>query len=657
MRNRWDDEEAARFGDDPLGQRVYSSRLLGADPSLVLYGGGNTSVKTTMSDVLGEEHEVLAVKGSGWDLATIERDGFAPVRLDALRRLADLDELTDSAMVRAQRSAMLDPDAPNPSVEAIAHALIPHTFVDHTHADAIATLTHLDDASARIAEVYGDRVIVIPYVMPGFILAKAIRDAVDGVDWESLDGMILMHHGAFTFGDDARSSYERMIDVVARAEEHLGMEEVGDMVPGDEPSPSTDELHRLADARRAVSRARSGAVIAALDRSPEALAAAEAGPDAFTDAYPLTPDHVLRAKPWPMALDDRAPTECVEAYATAYVEYHARNEDGETRLDPAPRWAIWPGLGTLAFGRSVDEARAISDIARHNIAAVMVARRVSAWAALSERDVFDVEYWELEQAKLARQPAPAPLQGRVALVTGGAGGIGRACVHALRDAGAVVSSLDLTYDQELVTDPAVLTLEGNVTVAGSVRDAVEATVANFGGLDLVVSNAGSFPSSRSIEDMNDAIWDDTLALNLTAHRRVIQEATPYLRLGVDPSVVVVGSKNVPAPGPGVGAYSAAKAGLTQLSRVAALELGADGIRVNVVHPNAVFDTGIWTEEILEARAAHYGVDVETYKRQNVLGTEVTSEDVARLVIAMLGPTFAKTTGAQVPIDGGNERVI
>jgi rhamnose utilization protein RhaD (predicted bifunctional aldolase and dehydrogenase)/NAD(P)-dependent dehydrogenase (short-subunit alcohol dehydrogenase family) len=640
--------------------RVYSSRLLGSDPSLVLHGGGNTSVKTTVPDLFGEPVEVLYVKGSGWDLATIAAAGFAPVRLDVLHRMATLETLSDSDMVKHQRAAMLDPNAPNPSVEAILHAIIPSTFVDHSHADAVVTITNTPEGADRIRELYGPNMLIVPYVMPGFILAQTVYQMTRDLDWAALDGMILLNHGVFTWGEDAHTSYERHIDIVDRAESYLREHAP---VPAPKEATPREDLRTLARLRRAVSTARGAAVLAVPDTSPQTVAFSNRADVADIGTRGLlTPDHVIRTKRVPMVVDDRADDDvdaAVQAYVDEYRAYFERHTDGTlTMLDPAPRWAIWPGHGAVAFGRTPQEAAIIHDIKDHTIPAILRAEALARWEVLGEQEIFDIEYWELEQAKLKRSGAAPILQGKVALITGAASGIGRACAEELRAQGAVVAALDINPSiAELFSGDDAVGLVCDVTDADALQRAVEETVRRFGGLDIVICNAGIFPSSQTIAQMEAAAWERSMAINLTSHQRLLQVAIPYLEQGIDPAVVIVASKNVPAPGPGAGAYSVAKAGLTQLARVAALELGEAGIRVNVLHPNAVFDTGIWTPEVLAQRAANYGISVEEYKTNNVLRVEITSQDVAALACAMAGPLFAKTTGAQVPIDGGNERVI
>jgi NAD(P)-dependent dehydrogenase (short-subunit alcohol dehydrogenase family) len=505
-----------------------------------------------------------------------------------------------------------------------------------------------------VRALYGERWLIVPYVMPGFVLARTVYEMTAGLDWSRYDGMILLHHGVFTFADDARASYEAMIAMVAQAEDYLAQVAALPALP-DAYQMTADDRLKLATLRRRVSRARGSAQLALADLSPQARLFAQQSPEIATRG-PLTPDHVIRTKR--IALTGVQDTD-VDAYEESYRAYFAQHASAGLRmLDAAPRWGVWQDRGTLAFGSTVGEVRITADIVQHTTGAILRAEALGGWRALSAREIFEVEYWELEQAKLKKVSAPAALQGKIALVTGAASGIGRACAEALHARGAAVVALDISPAvTEIFGKAGYLPLVVDLMDDGAVRAAVDQAVERFGGLDLLVSNAGFFPPSRSIRDMDAAQWERSMALNVTSHQRLLQACIPYLEVGIDAAVVLVASKNVPAPGPGASAYSSAKAALTQLGRVAALELGKAGIRVNMVHPNQVFDTALWTPDILAARAKHYGVSVEEYKRQNVLGVEITSADVAELVCAMLGKPFARTTGAQVPIDGGNERVI
>ena len=415
MKSKWDVQEAAALENDLLALRVYSSRLLGQEPDLVLHGGGNTSVKVHETDFFGEEVEVLYVKGSGWDLGTIEKAGFSPVRLDVLQRLATFETLSDSDIVKQQRLALLDPDAPNPSVEATLHAVIPKRFVDHSHADAAVTLTNTPDANRLVEEVYGDRVLVVPYVMPGFTLARAVFEQTRDADWDALDGLLLLNHGLFTFADDARESYEAMLELATLAEAYL---EKNAPLTSSSP-PNSPDLTELARLRLEVSKAAEKPFIGAFDTSPEAVALATA-PDveAIATRGPLTPDHVIRTKPKPLVVIGDI-EKAVAEYVQDYRAYFQRHADGETMLDPAPRWVILKGIGAVYLDKDVKGAHVVRDIARHTSGAILRAEKLGGWQTLGEEDLFEMEYWELEQAKLAKAKAALPFAGRVALVTGG----------------------------------------------------------------------------------------------------------------------------------------------------------------------------------------------------------------------------------------------
>jgi rhamnose utilization protein RhaD (predicted bifunctional aldolase and dehydrogenase)/NAD(P)-dependent dehydrogenase (short-subunit alcohol dehydrogenase family) len=657
MKSLWNDKEAAPFQND-LGLRVYTSRLLGRDKTLVLHGGGNTSVKITEKNLLGEEEALLYVKGSGWDLEFIEAAGFSPVRMDHLLRLAKLPQLSDPQMVNELRTHMTRASAPTPSVEAILHAILPHKYVDHTHADAVITVTNTAKGRERIREIYGDSVVVIPYVMPGFDLARLCAEEFSKQAGKNTIGMVLMNHGIFSFGETARQSYERMIELVARAEDYLAKHESWQL-PAATEKPSPGPLRReIAELRSTLSATAGFPVIVAAHEDAASLAfARRADITTISQQGPATPDHVIRTKRVPMIGRD------VKAYVEAYKKYfneHApKARESKTMLDPAPRVILDRDFGVATVGRSAKDVAITHDIYVHTQEIIQRATTLGGWQALPAKDIFDVEYWDLEQAKLKGGGKPPVFAGEVALVTGAASGIGKACVDSLLARGAAVVGLDINPAiTGLFSRPDYLGLVCDVTDEKQLTDALEKTVRAFGGLDMLILNAGIFPPGCRIEALATAEWQKVLRINLDSNLVLMREAHALLKLAPHGGrVVVIGSKNVPAPGPGAAAYSASKAALNQLARVAALEWGADNIRINSLHPNAVFDTGIWTDEVLQARAKHYGLTVEQYKKNNVLKTEVTSRDVAELAAEMCGPLFAKTTAAQVPVDGGNERVI
>ncbi len=658
MLNRWGEEQAeAAAQDGPVGLRVYSSRLLGEETDLVLHGGGNTSVKGELENVFGETEPVLFVKGSGWDLRTIEAPGFPPVRLEYLRRLGQLDELSDTDMVRHLRLALLDPTGPTPSIEAILHALIPLRYVDHTHADAVVTISNTPGGEKALKEIYGDEVLILPYIMPGFVLAQQVAAATSGLDWSKLRGIVLMHHGIFTFSDDARTSYDNMVELVSRAEEYLARH-APDAQKRAAYHPTQQDCRELSRLRREAGELLGAPCLLRLDHSEEATGfAARKDSGDLARGGPLTPDHTIHAKAF-AAVFDKEPASELGAFVQEYQQYFDDNAaTGHQRLDTMPRYGLWRGKGMVYLAGNNKRLGIVTDISRHTIKAMQQGDALGGWQALPRKELFEVEYWELEQAKLKSAGRAAEFEGKVVLVSGAASGIGRAAVEQLQQQGACVVALDVAEAVIELDGDRVLAIRCDITEADEIEQALARAIVQFGGIDVLVSNAGNFPPSQALSEISDESWQKSMDLNLSAHMKLLRACLPYLEQGFDPAVVFVASKNVPAPGPGAAAYSAAKAGLTQLARVAALELGASGIRVNTLHPNAVYDTALWTEQVLEERAAHYGMTVAEYRSANVLKTEVFSADVARAIVVLAGITLAKTTGAQLAVDGGNERVI
>jgi rhamnose utilization protein RhaD (predicted bifunctional aldolase and dehydrogenase)/NAD(P)-dependent dehydrogenase (short-subunit alcohol dehydrogenase family) len=559
-------------------------------------------------------------------------------------------------MATQLRLATIDPAAPDPSVEAILHAVIPEKFVDHTHADAVLSLTNTVAGEKLVREVFAERVVTVPYVRPGCALAKLCAELLPKMRTGTTAGLILMNHGIFSFGETARESYDRMISLVSRAEEFLCRRR--NPVPVRKPHPAIEparELEIIPALRKEISQIAGRPMIVSV-RKDDSVAEFIRRPDLFriTQEGPATPDHLIHTKRVPLLGRD------VAGYADRYRAYFARYAAADLRSsDPAPRVLLDAELGLLAIGETPEEAQIVAELYEHTIKVIEQAVDVAGWRSISEQDAFAAEYGESRQANLARARVRPDFGGEVVLITGAASGIGRACVESFLARGAAVAALDL--------NPAIGSPDDRISYLGIQCDLVEETqvreaflqiVRRFGGIDMLILNAGVFPPSRRIERLLPDEWQRTFAVNLDANLGLLRQAHPLLRNAPRGGRIVVNaSKNVPAPGPGAAAYSASKAALTQLARVAALEWGAEGIRVNILHPNAVFDTGIWTPDILESRARHYGMSVDQYKRSNVLGVEVTSRHVAEVAASLCSDVFSRTTGAQIPIDGGNERVI
>lgn len=656
IKNLWNDEEAKQYQDD-LALRVYTSRLLGRDPSLVLHGGGNTSVKITQTNLVGEKEDILYVKGSGWDLATIEVEGFAPVRMNHLLKLAKLETLSDPKMVNELKTQMTIASAPSPSVETILHAILPYKYVDHTHSDVVVTITNTPKGLERIKEIYGDLVVIIPYIMPGFDLAKICAQQFPQQVTANTIGMVLMNHGIFSFGNTAQESYDRMIELVGMAEKYLVKNKAITPVQSTAIKPQ-NLAYSLAKLRYQLSKkAKFPVIIKSFTNSKTLNFAIRNDLSIISQQAPATPDHVIRTKRLPMIgyQEDN-----LENYIKAYQDYfQTYSKENQVILDPIPRVILDPDFGMATVGKTAKDAQIVADIYDHTIDIIQNATLLEQYQGLSAGDIFQVEYWDLEQAKLKKSGQNPPFMGEIALVTGAASGIGKACVESLLKRGAAVIGLDLNPDLEnLFKNINFYGITCDLTEETELKEALEKGIRHFGGLDIVILNAGIFPKGCQIKELDSQTWGKVMAVNLDANLNLMREVHPFLKIAPKGGrVVIIGSKNVPAPGKGAAAYSASKAALNQLMRVAALEWGEDGIRINSVHPNGVFDTGIWTDEVLENRAKSYGLTVSEYKQNNLLKVEVTSQSVAELVSEICGDLFRNTTAAQIPIDGGNERVV
>ena len=681
--DRWSDDDAraavARWSNvhEDVALRTYAARLIGAERQLVLHGGGNTSVKSVVRDVLGVERPALFVKGSGWDLATIEPEGHVAVDLEAARALRTLTALSDDDMVNALRRALFDASAPNPSIETLLHAFLPHKVVDHSHADAIVALTNRPDGERVVREVLGDDVAIVPYVMAGFDLARVTMEVFEAQP--DCTAMVLMNHGLFTFGPDHATSYRRHVEVVRRAEEALLdalSRQTFRMSRGEPPTANARRgagwalptlrgvLTRRGGGQRKVLRWRGDADVLELLDDDRLGGWARSGP--------LTPDHVIRTKPRPMVLgvDPHSPTltqdleDAVEAFVHDYRSYVDACAQGPyIPLDPTPAVTLWPGVGIIAAGRTAAEADKAADIAVQTLLTKRTGHALGPMQGLPDAELFVMEYWPLEQRKLAR--SEPELARRVALVTGGAGAIGVGVARQLLDRGAHVVLTDVDAERlaraaaALGAPGRVATVPHDVTQRRSTEEAFRHAARAFGGIDLVVVNAG-IARGGTLQELDDDDWDASVAVNLTGTRHTLTAAADHLRAqGHGGDIVLISTKNVAAPGAAFGAYSASKAGAHQLARVAALELAPHDIRVNLIAPDAVFEgegvpSALW-EEVGPSRAAAKGLALsdlpEHYRQRNLLHASVTAADVGRAV-CFFAARQTPTTGAVLPVDGG-----
>jgi len=670
MKSLWSDADAgamtrhyaARGVEADVALRVYTSRLLGADPRLVQHGGGNTSVKTKGRDVLGQEIDVLCVKGSGWDMADIEPAGLPAVRLDSLLALRKLNALSDEAMVNAQRAALLDSAAPNPSVETLLHAWIAPKFVDHTHANAVLALTDQIRGEEICRALYGARVALAPYCMPGFSLAQLAAKVFE--ENPNAEGMILLKHGIFSWGQDARTAYERMIEFVDMAEREIARTAKRTLVQKARPAPAT--LAQIAPALRGalaqpLGEGRFQRVVLEHRADPAILAYVNGAEiDRYSQLGTVTPDHVIRVKPWPLiwrpeagdALGEAARA-AIEAYAARYRAYFERNNIAGDKhmLDPWPKVVLIPGIGLFGVGANAKEARIAADIAATNIEVISLAESIDRYETIPEADVFAMEYWSLEQAKLGNAKRK-PLAGQIAVVTGGGGAIGAAIARAFAAEGADVAVLDRNADaaERVAREIKGVACTCDVTDSASLDAAFAAIAETFGGLDILVSNAGA-AWTGAIADVDEADLRESFELNFFGHQRAAQAAVRIMRAQATGGCLLFNaSKQALNPGIGFGPYGAAKAATLFLSRQYALECGGESIRSNAVNADRI-RSGLLTDDMITARAAARGVSEPDYMKGNLLGEEVSARDVAQAFVALA--LADRTTAATLTVDGGN----
>ena len=673
MKSAWVERDATaavdRYGKTgvaaDLALRIYSTQLIGRDARLVLHGGGNSSLKTRERDLAGEEATVLRVKGTGWDMGTIEPAGFPAVRLEPLRKLRAQAKLSDDEAARAQRAFLLDPQAPSPSVETLLHAFLPAKYIDHTHAMAVLALIDQANSESLCAEVFGWRLGFVPYQRPGFGLAKATADVFD-TD-RSVEGLILDKHGIFTFGDDARQAYERMIEMVTLAERRLAKGRAA--FGGAAPAPRLSALADIAPIVRGACTLRDADGEGAhrrplLDfRASDDILAFVNGKDVarYACAGVVTPDHVIRTKPWPLIL--RAPEEgkleafkqtaraAVETFAAGYTAYFERNKartPGATMHDPMPRIVLVPGLGLFGLGPTAKDARIAADLAESAIDTITGAEAIGAFNPVGERDMFDCEYWPQELAKLSSRKR-LPLEGQVAVITGAAGAIGAATAEVFAQAGAAVALLDIDAKAAQAKAAAIggasLALDCDVTELKSVRRAFDDVVRRFGGVDIVVSNAGAAWQGR-IGEVEDSVLRASFEINFFAHQTVAQAAVAIMRAqGTGGCLLFNVSKQAVNPGANFGPYGLPKAATLFLVRQYALDYGADGIRANAVNADRV-RSGLLSDDLIRQRAKARGIGETEYMSGNLLGREVTAQDVAQALAL-------KTTADVTTVDGGN----
>ena len=682
--DRWDERAAAGLGT--LEGLVYRSNLLGADRALANQGGGNTSAKETLLDHAGRETRVLWVKGSGTDLATITVVGFPGLRLDELLPLRARDAMSDAEMVDYLLRSALRPDQPRPSIETLLHAFVPAPHVDHAHPDAVIALTSTPRGRELAEEAFGDEAVWLDYQRPGFDMSRRIALLLD--ENPAARGVLLEKHGLVTWGTTGEESYRATIEFVTRAARAIERAAAGGFGLGGRIATELEErsaelvLEQSLPALRGALLADADGVILEVDRSPEAVAFASSAraPELSQIGAPC-PDHLINTKHKPLVAgfdpdtDDAASLSAafrrgVDEYAAWYRDYYERNLDDETRqfpIDPAgPRVVLVPGVGIVTSGPDAGRARFARDLYHRAIAVQDAADAMGGFRSLSESEAFAIEYWPLERYKLAQAPRRGELAGRVALITGGDSGIGRATARLLAERGAHVVVADLNYTgAEEVAEEVIaahglrraLALPVDVTTEDAVVEMTRRTVLEYGGLDILVASAG-LATSAPVTETTLADWDQNYAVLARGYFLAAREAfRVLLEQGRGGSVVFVGSKNALVAGANAAAYSSAKAASLHLARCLAEEGGPHGIRVNTVNPDAVIQgSAIWSSDWKAERASTYGVGADElqafYQGRTKLGVAVLPEDVAEAIAFFAGPRAAKSTGNVVNVDGG-----
>ncbi|MCH2389364.1 MAG: bifunctional aldolase/short-chain dehydrogenase [Nitrospinales bacterium] len=679
MRNQWDEYQAkatvAQYKDvsEDIALRVYTSRLIGADPSLVLHGGGNTSVKSVTTNTIGEEVNVLYVKGSGWDLDTLEPPGLPGVQLDHLVKLRKLDCLNDEDMVNEQRTHLLDAASPNPSVETLLHAFLPHKFIDHSHADAILVIADQPNAESLCENIYGDTMGIVPYIMPGFDLAKAAAEVYEKNP--DVKGLVLISHGLFTFGNTAKESYDRHIEAVQQAEDFIASYGKKKLSPINAKitSDAGEMLSSIGPCLRGLFSEETGQNWLIHYREDPAACAFASSLECkdWSQIGTATPDHVIRTKQKPLLLNPKHLNDpeklrkeisgALEEYKNNYHKYFKINAQSKgvdkKELDPLPRIILVAGLGLVTIGKSVRETEIAADIYQHTIDIIKKSFDIGQFAPLKDNDLFDMEYWSLEQAKLGKNK-PAVAQGKIVYITGAASGIGLATAKLFAENGASLFLVDL--DQETLVSEVEKLREQfktgiafqvvDVTAEKEVEKSFEYLTKIFGGLDILISNAGNAIRGK-IGEVDSATLRKSFELNFFAHQTLASQAVQLFQKQKTGGVLMFNaSKAAFNPGKDFGPYALPKAGVIALMKQYAVDYGKDGIRSNAVNADRI-RTKLFTKEVLAERSTARGLTPDEYFKSNLLETEVFDTDVAK---GFFDTALAeKTTGSVIVVDGGN----
>ncbi len=672
MKNDWSNSVAKQFISkykklgfaEEIALRVYTTQLLGKNNNLVLHGGGNTSVKTVIKDIDGENHNVLCVKGSGWDMADIEPEGLPAVKLDPLLSLKNKKYITDENMVNFQKRNLINTKSPNPSVETFLHAFLPFKYVDHTHADAVLNVTNRPNGLNFCKKIFRDNVGIVPYVMPGFLLAKKVHEIYSKN--QDVNCLILMNHGIFTFGSTAKESYDLMIKYVSQAEraiKKLKIKKVKQIV-NFSTKYNSHEISPII--RGLLTEKKTDQKFIVNYRLNEHIKYFMNGKDVktYSSKGTITPDHVIRVKPFPLIISPKKSSSLsdfqqiaekeIKSFRKKYLSYFNQNKlkvkEEKTMLDTSPRIVFVQNIGMFSIGTNFKAAKIAGDLAEANAKVISSVEETSKYQTIAKKDIFDIEYWSLEQAKINKEKKL--LEGNVVVVTGSSGTIGFETYKMFKNNGAEVVLLDnnLSKLRQIQSNIDDLCIHCDVRNKKSVKNAFNLICKEFGGVDILISNAGS-ASEGTIGEVNDKVLRQSFEDNFFSHQNCAAEAVKIMMKQKHNGCLLFNiSKQSVNPGKNFGPYGLPKAALLSLCKQYALDYGAYGIRSNGVNADRI-KSGLMNNKMIKARAQARSVSTNDYMKGNLLLDEVKGEDVAKAFFHLA--ISKKTTGAVLTVDGGN----
>jgi len=671
LKNNWSKKIAIKyikkykklsFSKD-LALRIYTTQLLGKNKELVLHGGGNTSVKTTIKDIDGKKYNVLCVKGSGWNMADIEPAGLPAVKLEPLLALKKKKYLSDEDMVSFQKRNLIDIKSPNPSVETFLHAFLPFKFVDHTHADAILNVTNRPDGLNFCKKIFGNKVSIVPYVIPGFMLAKKVSEIYSKNP--KINCLILMNHGIFTFADDAKDAYDLMIKYVSKAEravKKLKSKKIKQI----KKFTTRFNIHEIAPIIRGLLSENKDQKFVVNYRLNKHLKYFINGKSvrSYSSKGTATPDHVIRVKPFPLIITPKknssigefkiAAKKAFENYRKKYIRYFNINKNKvkgrKVMLDTSPRVILVQNVGMFTVGKDLIAAKIAGDLTETNAKVITSVEETSTYKFIPEKDLFDIEYWSLEQAKIKRKKKQ--LEGNVVVITGSTGTIGFETYKIFKSYGAEVVLLDYNLERlkEVQSKIKDLCIHCDVTNKRSVKNAFKQICEKFGGIDILVSNAGIAPVG-SIGEVSDEILRKSFEVNFFSHQNCASEAVKIMKKqNINGCLLFNISKQSVNPGKNFGPYGLPKSALLSLCKQYAVDYGSYGIRSNGVNADRI-RSGLMNDKMIRTRAKARSISIDNYMRGNLLLNEVKAEDVAKAFFHLA--TSKKTTGAVLAVDGGN----